>query len=64
MPKQTSIIQRLFECLCDHLDNDSTFRFALAMAAVTIYCGICLSVFYWTPGGDLDFECASALIRT
>ena len=64
MPKQTSIIRDLFEYLRDHLDSDSTFRVALAMAAVTIYCGIRLSVFYWTLGGNLDFECASELIRT
>lgn len=57
MPKQTSTIQRPFRYIGDHLDKDSTFQFALAMVAVTIYPGICLFVCYWTLGGDLDRVC-------
>lgn len=64
MPKRISTPQRLVKCLGDHFDNDSTFRLALAITAVSIYLGICLFVFYKALSGDLDFEDASELTRT
>ena len=64
MPKQGSILQRLFKRLRDHRGNDSTFRLTLAMVVVAIYFGICLYVFCRALGGDLDFDDAGDLART